>query len=161
MTVKNKRGFAKLEWQKLRERNEALDCRVYARAAAWILGADRWSDARWEELAAQFAAADAKGAASAGGTQPARKAQVRRIARSTYMGMTENMADLATLKLRREALTSQRASGVARVSYDGKTVDYRSVAEIDRAIEALDREIAAAEGRRIVRQVRVMTAKGL
>ena len=75
--------------------------------------------------------------------------------------MTENMADLATLKLRREALTSQRTSGVARVSYDGKTVDYRSVAEIDRAIEALDREIAAAEGRRIVRQVRVATAKGL
>lgn len=75
--------------------------------------------------------------------------------------MSLGMADLATLKLRREALTSQRSSGVARVSYDGKTVDYRSVAEIDRAIEALDREIAAAEGRRIVRQVRVMTAKGL
>ncbi len=44
VTVRNKRGFARLEWQKLRERNEALDCRVYARAAAWILGADRWSD---------------------------------------------------------------------------------------------------------------------
>ena len=75
--------------------------------------------------------------------------------------MSLGMADLATLKLRREALTSQRSSGVARVSYDGKTVDYRSVAEIDRAIEALDRDIAAAEGRRIVRQVRVETAKGL
>ena len=71
------------------------------------------------------------------------------------------MADLATLKLRREALTLQRASGVARVSYDGKTVDYRSVAEIDRAIEALDREIASAEGRRMVRHVRITTAKGL
>jgi phage terminase large subunit GpA-like protein len=34
--VKTKRGFARLEWQKLRERNEALDTRVYARAAAWI-----------------------------------------------------------------------------------------------------------------------------
>ena len=34
VTVKTKRGFSKLEWQKLRERNEALDCRVYARAAA-------------------------------------------------------------------------------------------------------------------------------
>ncbi len=54
-----------------------------------------------------------------------------------------------------------RASGVARVSYDGRTVDYRSLAEIDRAIEALDREIAAAEGRPIVRQVRVITTKGL
>ena len=71
------------------------------------------------------------------------------------------MADLATLKLRCEALTAQRASGVARVSYDGKTVDYRSVAEIDRAIEALDREIAAAEGRKLIRHVRVTATKGL
>ncbi len=46
--------FAKLEWQKMRERNEALDCRVYARAAAWITGADRWSDARWQELERQL-----------------------------------------------------------------------------------------------------------
>ena len=71
------------------------------------------------------------------------------------------MATIAELKSRREALTAQRSSGVARVSYDGKTVEYRILAEIDRAIEALDREIAAAEGRRIVRQVRVTTAKGL
>lgn len=71
------------------------------------------------------------------------------------------MATIAELKSRREALLAQRSSGVARVSYDGKTVEYRSLAEIDRAIEALDREIAAAEGRRIVRQVRVTTAKGL
>ena len=39
VTVKTRRGFARLEWQKLRERNEALDARVYARAAAWIAGA--------------------------------------------------------------------------------------------------------------------------
>ena len=31
VTVRTKRGFARLEWQKLRERNKALDCRVYAR----------------------------------------------------------------------------------------------------------------------------------
>jgi hypothetical protein len=71
------------------------------------------------------------------------------------------MPTITDLRLRREALSTQRASGVARVSYDGKTIDYRSVVEIDRAIEALDREIAAAEGRRIVRHVRVTTAKGL
>ena len=70
------------------------------------------------------------------------------------------MPTITDLRARREALSAQRSSGVARVSYDGKTVDYRSVAEIDRAIEALDREIAAAEGRRIVRHVRVTTAKG-
>jgi hypothetical protein len=71
------------------------------------------------------------------------------------------MPTITDLKTRRETLASQRSSGVARVSYDGKTVDYRSIAEIDRAIEVLDRDIAAAEGRKIIRQVRVITSKGL
>ena len=71
------------------------------------------------------------------------------------------MTDIAELRSRRDALSAQRSSGVARVSYDGKTVDYRSVAEIDRALEALDREIAMLEGRRIVRHVRITTSKGL
>jgi len=71
------------------------------------------------------------------------------------------MPTIAELKTRRETLSTQRSSGVARVSYDGKTVDYRSIAEIDRAIEVLDRDIATAEGRKIIRQVRVITTKGL
>jgi len=71
------------------------------------------------------------------------------------------MATLAELQSRREALAASRASGVARVSYDGKTVEYRSLAEIDRAIDVLDREIATLEGRRVIRQVRVTTTKGL
>jgi phage terminase large subunit GpA-like protein len=57
VTVRTKRGFARLEWQKLRERNEALDCRVYARAAAWIAGADRWTDEKWRDLEDQLGAA--------------------------------------------------------------------------------------------------------
>lgn len=56
VTVRTKRGFARLEWQKLRERNEALDCRVYARAAAWIAGADRWPDEKWRDLEDQLGA---------------------------------------------------------------------------------------------------------
>jgi hypothetical protein len=71
------------------------------------------------------------------------------------------MATLSELKSRREALAASRSSGVARVSYDGKTVEYRSLAEIERAIEQLDREIATMEGRRIVRHVRVTASKGL
>lgn len=71
------------------------------------------------------------------------------------------MATITELQTRREALLASRSSGVARVSYDGKTVEYRSLAEIDRAIDQLDRAIAAAEGRRIVRHVRVTTSKGL
>jgi hypothetical protein len=53
VTVRNKRGYAHPEWQKMRERNEALDCRVYARAAAWIMGADRWDEATWRRLEEQ------------------------------------------------------------------------------------------------------------
>lgn len=77
------------------------------------------------------------------------------------MVIGSTMPTLAELQTRREALLASRSSGVARVSYDGKTVEYRSLAEIDRAIEQLDREIAGAEGRRIVRHLRVTTSKGL
>ncbi|MBW6495553.1 MAG: phage terminase large subunit family protein [Burkholderiaceae bacterium] len=89
VTVKSRRGFSKLEWQKLRERNEALDCRIYARAAAWILGADRWSEARWRDLEAQFAvtAPDAGEAGNGVASRPAsRNPPRRRTVRSRYMG---------------------------------------------------------------------------
>ncbi len=85
VTVRNKRGFARLEWQKLRERNEALDCRVYARAAAWILGADRWSDRQWDELARQVAAPEPD-APAVSAPKSARPARQRRSVRSNYMG---------------------------------------------------------------------------
>ena len=45
------RGYQKYQWEKQRERNEALDCRVYARAAAEAIGASRWDDARWKHEA--------------------------------------------------------------------------------------------------------------
>lgn len=45
-----KSGFARREWAKTRERNEALDCRVYAKAAASLRGVDRWDAARWTAL---------------------------------------------------------------------------------------------------------------
>lgn len=45
----DKKGFARRVWVKTRA-NEALDCRVYARAAAALLGVDRWSDATWRQL---------------------------------------------------------------------------------------------------------------
>ncbi len=50
VTKKDPRGFPRREWHKMRERNEALDCRVYARAAAAAYGIDRFSDAVWERL---------------------------------------------------------------------------------------------------------------
>jgi phage terminase large subunit GpA-like protein len=53
VTIRDRRGYARQEWQKMRERNEALDTRVYARAAAWILGADRFGERMWRQLEKQ------------------------------------------------------------------------------------------------------------
>lgn len=48
------KGYTKREWQKTRDRNEALDCRVYARAASIALGVDRWGDKKWQQLEEQI-----------------------------------------------------------------------------------------------------------
>jgi len=88
VTVKGKRGFTKLEWQKLRERNEALDCRVYARAAAWIAGADRWSEARWADLETQLGIEQRSDPNGVTGSEPPagkRSTLRRRTVRSSYM----------------------------------------------------------------------------
>lgn len=47
-------GVFRQEWVKTRERNEALDGRVYARAGAALLGIDRWQEADWERAAREL-----------------------------------------------------------------------------------------------------------
>jgi hypothetical protein len=71
------------------------------------------------------------------------------------------MATVAELEARLEALKAQRDSTVARVSYDGRSVEYRGTAEITRAIADLERELQAAQGTSPVRQIRIYTSKGL
>lgn len=48
------RGYRQYQWVKTYERNEPLDCRVYARAAANIVGIDRWKPERWAEERANY-----------------------------------------------------------------------------------------------------------
>jgi hypothetical protein len=47
ITRRDRNGFPVREWQKMRERNEALDCYVYARAAASAAGLDRFEERHW------------------------------------------------------------------------------------------------------------------
>ena len=68
------------------------------------------------------------------------------------------MATVAELEARLEALRAQRDSAVARVAYDGRSVEYRGTAEIARAIAELERELQALQAP--VRQIRVHTSKG-
>jgi phage terminase large subunit GpA-like protein len=50
MKTKNKKGHTVHQWVKTYERNEALDCRNYARAAAAMIGIDRLSEHDWDSL---------------------------------------------------------------------------------------------------------------
>ena len=54
ITRRNRHGFPVREWQKVRERNEALDIFVYCRAAASAAGLDRFEDRHWRDLERQL-----------------------------------------------------------------------------------------------------------
>ena len=45
-------GLRRLVWEKRRDRNEALDCRLYARAAAESLRFTTFTPQRWDEIEA-------------------------------------------------------------------------------------------------------------
>jgi phage terminase large subunit GpA-like protein len=54
ITRRDRNGYPVREWQKMRERNEALDCYVYARVAASSAGLDRFEERHWRELERQL-----------------------------------------------------------------------------------------------------------
>lgn len=54
MQKKLLRGYQIFEWVKHYDRNEPLDCRVYARAAAAIVGIDRWDDQHYDAFQDQY-----------------------------------------------------------------------------------------------------------
>lgn len=65
--VKVVRGYRKLQWVKRYERNEPLDCRVYARAAAAILGLDRLSPQRLAQMGGATAKRESRAATKTAG----------------------------------------------------------------------------------------------
>ena len=71
------------------------------------------------------------------------------------------MPTMPELEARLEALKAERDSTVARVSYDGRMVEYRGTAQITRVIGELERELQALQGKAPVRQIRIYTSKGL
>jgi phage terminase large subunit GpA-like protein len=46
---KNTKGHTVIEWHKIRDRNETLDLYVYNRAAAAMIGIDRWKEEEWKK----------------------------------------------------------------------------------------------------------------
>jgi len=59
----------------------------------------------------------------------------------------------------RDALREAIASGVLRVSYDGRTVEYRSLADLRAALREVETALDPAQ--RTVRQIRIVADKDL
>lgn len=51
---RNSKGYVKPQWEKERERNEALDCRCIARACAYIQGLDRMDEEKWVRMESEI-----------------------------------------------------------------------------------------------------------
>ena len=49
-----KNGGTKWKWEKLYRDNHALDARLYARAAACVVGLDRFQKSHWNKLRKDF-----------------------------------------------------------------------------------------------------------
>lgn len=69
MLEKNSRGYTVYRWVKKVERNEPLDCRIYARAASVIAGIDRWENHHYDAVIKQYITAAPK---PKGGERPQR-----------------------------------------------------------------------------------------
>lgn len=85
------KGYPRYEWVKTRARNEALDCRNYARAAYLRIGVHKWNATRWADehkavgLSARPAAAPVAAPAAPSPTPARPSRRGRRAVRSGYM----------------------------------------------------------------------------
>ncbi len=86
LVTKISKGYPKREWQKIRERNEALDCRVYARAAAIAIGADRWNENKWKSLMGYKKSPNPEYNLPSEPMRPTKSQGRPRVVRSRFMG---------------------------------------------------------------------------
>ena len=61
----------------------------------------------------------------------------------------------------RDALRAAIASGVLRLSYDGKTVEYRSLADLKAALAEVEQSLAKDSGQPQTRRIKIYADKDL
>lgn len=54
LSIRSKNGFSKYYWEKVRERNEVLDCNILCRVAAASVGLDRLKPENWDAIQTQL-----------------------------------------------------------------------------------------------------------
>ena len=90
VTIRDRRGFSRQEWQKTRA-NEQLDLAVYARAALSALGADRYGEGFWKRAPENFPVVEMPPPPAPGHPPPTPKAPLtqeeRRMSRLSRLSM--------------------------------------------------------------------------
>lgn len=66
---------------------------------------------------------------------------------------------MASTQEQLEALRAALATGVRRVRFENREIEYRSIEELKAAIAAAEAELAKSQGV-VIRQIRVSTGKG-
>ena len=61
----------------------------------------------------------------------------------------------------RDALRQAIASGVLRLTYDGKTVEYRSMTELQTALREVEAGLAKEAGQKTIRRIKIYADKDL
>lgn len=61
----------------------------------------------------------------------------------------------------RDALRQAIASGVLRLSYDGKNIEYRSMAELKTALNEVESALSRDSGKPLTRRVKIYADKDL
>ena len=61
----------------------------------------------------------------------------------------------------RDALRQAIVSGVLRLTYDGKTVEYRSMAELKAALNDVEQALARDNGEVQIRRIKIYAEKDL
>ena len=80
------KGFPRGSWEKEPgRRNEALDCRVYARAAAAIFGLDRFDERHWRRMEEALARAVERDDQLTASARPSARPPARQVIQSGYM----------------------------------------------------------------------------
>ena len=104
--IRMHKGFPRATWEKDPSRNnEALDCRVYARAAATIYGLDRMSAFKWHSL--EQALGVAEETPTQGVEVPVTPASATQVSEA-QMPMTEKTVTSSTEGLKPESLKFER-----------------------------------------------------
>jgi phage terminase large subunit GpA-like protein len=80
------KGFPRASWEKEPgRRNEALDCRVYARAAASIFGLDRFEERHWRRMEEALAVVSEEEIETPAASRSMPRPSARQVIQSGYM----------------------------------------------------------------------------